>query len=133
MSYVEPFMSTLQRSRRKSTETLTFTLPISQTLSKQALRATESMIEDIVSSVEVLENLNVKTYNTKSYIENIESDAKKIVRATRIVKSNVQPIGVLTNIEIPFEPEKPIFASVYIMGNQSNTHTKENATEMSVI
>lgn len=141
-SYSELFSSSLTSSRRKLQAVLTSTLPINQSLSKKALAIAESTIDDIVSNVETLQNANVKTHIVSSYVDGISSTSKRLVKANRSVESTTQPFNILTEIIIPVDVERPVFANVYILENQSNlttitnesnTSIKENATEMQVV
>lgn len=141
-SYMDTLTSSLERHRRKVITSLTFTQDMSQSLTKEAQRATLSMIEDIVSNIEILENAKVKTHIVESYINGIGTEANRYVRATKVVDSGIQPFGIIIDIFVPIEIEKPVYASVWIMENQStietitnktNIYRKENRTEMSVI
>lgn len=141
-SYSELFSSSLTSSRRKLQAVLTSTLPISQMLSKKALAIAESTIDDIVSNVEALQNANVKTHIVSSYVDGISSSSQRLVKAIRSVDSTLQPFSVLTEIISPFDVERPVYATVYVMENQtsltlitskSDTSIKENATEMQVV
>lgn len=141
-SYSELISSSLTSSKRKLQVVLTSTLPISQSLSKQALAIAESTIDNIVSNVQALANANVKTHIISSHIEGIGSSAKRIVKATRSVKSVMQPFTITTEIVIPVDVERHVYAVVYVMENQSNvnvitnksdTSIKQNATEMQVV
>ncbi len=111
-------------------------------LSKKALAIAESTIDDIVSNVEALQNANVKTHIVSSYVDGISSSSQRLVKAIRSVDSTLQPFSVLTEIISPFDVERPVYATVYVMENQtsltlitskSDTSIKENATEMQVV
>lgn len=141
-SEMEALTSSLQRRRRKVVVSVTHTPVLSPTLSKQAVKNVMSMIEDITSNVEVLENANIKTHIISSHIEGNGSSAIRIVKAVRRVGSVIQPLNIVTQITIPMQIEKPVFAEVWFIENQSavsQSHNKtsislkENATETSVI
>lgn len=141
-SYSELILSSLERSKRSLKAVLTSTLPITQTLSKEALAIAESTIDDIVSNVETLQNANIKTHIISSRIEGVGSTAQRVVKATKSVESSMQPFTILTEIMVPVDVERPVYANVYVLENQSNvnlitnkseTSIKENATEMQVV
>lgn len=141
-SYSGLVLSSLTSSKRKLQVVLTSTLPISQSLSKQALAIAESTIDNIVSNVQALANANVKTHIISSHIEGIGSTTQRIVKATRSVESVMQPFTITTEIVIPVNVERPVYAVVSVMENQSSvnmitnksdTTIKENATEMQVV
>lgn len=141
-SHTEPFVSYLERSRRKLVTSLTFTQPITHNDYKELVTHCTSMIDGIVSSVEAKQNAHSKTHVMDSSISGIGSEVNKVVRANRTVKTGVGQFNVTTEIRIPLDAVKPVYASVYVVENPttvSTVHSKtnlikvENATEMSVI
>ncbi|WP_342598806.1 hypothetical protein MHB48_15220 [Psychrobacillus sp. FSL H8-0483] len=143
-SHLNVIYSSLGRSKRKVSISLSHTGNVTGETyrSRQLIKNITSHIDEIVSNVTTLQNANVKNYEVLSYIKGIGSNASRIVRTVRTVESDVQPIQIITDIQIPFKIGKPVYATVYVVENptnlnklvnQSNTHVKENATEMSVI
>lgn len=135
-------LSSLTLSKRKLQSVVTTTQSISSSVSKRATAIAESMIDDIVSNVEVLANANIKTHIISSHVSGIGSNVERKVKAIRSVESDMQPFSIITEVIVPVDVERPVYAMVYIMENQSNinlitnksdTDTRENATETSVI
>ncbi|QHJ71630.1 hypothetical protein [Planococcus halotolerans] len=135
-------LSFLNRSKRQLQSVVTTTQPITSNVSKRATAIAESMIDDIVSNVEVLANANIKTHIISSDVSGIGSTIERKVKAIRSVESDLQPFSIITEVIVPVDIQRPVYAMVYIMENQSNinsitnksdTDIRENATETSVI
>jgi len=143
-SHLNIVSSVLERSKRKVSISLSHVGNVTSeaTRSLQVMKNVTSHIDEIVSNVVTLQNANVKEYQVSSYIEGIGSNASRVIRTTRTVTTDIQPIQIITDIEIPVDVEKPVFASVYIVenvtslqarNNYSIASIKFNRTEMTVI
>ena len=92
-----------------------------------------SHIEQIVSSVVVLKNANLKTYEVTSFLDEMGSLVTRVVTTQRLVQSTVNPIDSIIIVDIPFRVEKPAYANVFVVENQTNLQTVENQTNVDVL
>ena len=89
-----------------------------------------SHIEQIVSSVVALKNANLKTYEITSYLDDIGSLVTRVVTTQRLIQSTVNPIDSIIIVDIPIRIEKPVYAEVFICGNQSDMEYQLNQTNV---
>jgi len=161
-SHLNIISSMLERSKRKVSICLSHSLNVSSeaTRTLQLMKNVTSHIDLVVSNVTTLQNANIKDYEVSSYIEGIGSNASRVIRTIRTVNTDIQPIQIITDIQIPNKIGQPIFATAFVIENPTNiemienqsivdmmenhsniktvtnlsdTHTKENRTEMTVI
>ena len=161
-SHIEYSTSYLESARRKVNVSVSTVQAIHSNAQNQRflIKNVTSYIDEIVSNVSALQNANVKEYEIISYVNNFESNSIRLIRTIRTVESDVQPIQIVTDIEIPYKNDKPVYAIAYVIenpssqivlenktslsnylndtnlstiNNQTNTNEKENRTEMSVI
>lgn len=154
--------SSLERSKRKVSIALSYSTTISSesTRTLHLMKNVTSHIDEIVSNVTTLENANTKDYEVTSFVNRIGSNATRFVRTVRTISSIINPIQVITDIQIPIKIGHPVYATAYVIenptnidmienqsfvniienhsniktvNNQSDTQTKENQSEMSVI
>jgi bifunctional DNase/RNase len=89
-----------------------------------------SHIEQIVSNVSVFKNANIKSYEVTSYLDEFGTEVTRIVTTRRLIQSQVNPIDSIIIVDIPIRIEKPVFAEVFICGNQSDMEYQLNQTNL---
>jgi hypothetical protein len=131
-SHSELISSVLEHSKRKVSISLSHSSIVSSESSRtlQLMKNVTSHIDEIVSNVTTLQNANIKDYQVTSYLEGIGSNVSRVVRTVRTVTSEINPIQIITDIEIPFEVAKPVFATVYLIENPTNLQATNNYTTM---
>ncbi|MFJ8063310.1 GLUG motif-containing protein [Psychrobacillus sp. NPDC096426] len=133
-SHLNIISSVLERSKRKVSIALSHTGNVysEATRTLQLTKNVTSHIDEIVSNVATLQNANVKEYQVTSHIEGIGSNASRVIRTIRTVNTDIQPIQIITDIEIPVDVIKPVFASVYIMENPTSSQARNNYSVASI-
>lgn len=91
-----------------------------------------SKVEQILSSVDVT-NAQIKDYIVNSSIGDITSSVNTKIKAYKVVTSVLEPIQSIVEVIIPVDVEKPIYAIVNAIENQSNTFTIQNSSSISSI
>lgn len=134
-SHLNVISTVLERSKRKVSISLSHVGNIATEAKRfsHVMKNVTSHIDEIVSEVVVLKNANAKEYRVTSHIEGIGSNASRVIRTLRTVNTGIQPIQIITDIEIPVDVEKPVYASVYIMENQSAIGRSDNKTNLTNI
>lgn len=127
--------SVLERSKRKVSIALSYSANVSSesTRTLQLMKNVTSHIDEIVSNVATLQNANIKDYEVASFVNGIGSKASRVIRTTRTVFTDIQPIQIVTDIQIPNKIGQPVYATAYIIENPTNIEMIENQTIVNMI
>ncbi|HWJ80183.1 MAG TPA: GLUG motif-containing protein [Niallia sp.] len=119
---------TVDVSKRKLQISLSSTHQIKSNVSKRLITNVTSTVEQLLSSIEVKENANIKTYTVHSKLIVIDSNVDTSKKVVKVLTSVLEPIQSLVEVIIPIDVERPIYANVYAISNDTNTFTLQNPT-----
>lgn len=132
-SYTEPFESYLRKSKRKVVTSATFTLPITQDIHRKLLTSCTSIVDEIVSSVVILKNANIKTHTVRSALQEISGYSQSASKAVRGIGSYIDPVASYIVIRLPEKVYEPVYAIAHFVVNPSMVQMEFNKSQLEAL
>lgn len=129
-SYLKVLNQSIQALKRKVIVNISSTNKIDSTVNKALKTTVQSIIEQISSSIDVMKNTSTKIITLDSNIKIIDSSVDIDKRVVKVLTSTIEPIQSIIEVIIPNDIDKPIYANVYAITNDTNTYTLQNPTNI---
>lgn len=129
-SHLKVLNQSIQALKRKVIVNISSTNKIDSTVNKALKTAVQSIIEQITSSIDVIKNTSTKIITLDSNIKIIDSSVDIDKRVVKVLTNTIEPIQAFIEVIIPNDIDKPIYANVYAITNDTNTYTLQNPTNI---
>lgn len=132
-THLNALNQSIQAFKRKVIVNITSTNKIDSSVNKTLITSVKSLIEQIISNVDVKQNANIKTVTVDSNIMPITSYIDRSKKVYKALYRTIEPIQSLVEVIIPDNTDKPIYANVYAITNNTDTYALQNPTNTYII